>query len=324
MTHRSSPELRRARLRVLFFFALSLWSLSAAGRLPFAAAACGLVAALLSWRIAIAQGSALSVSFITVDWLVLGLLLVAGGGAGGGMLAAVPFLVFLELAPAAPRERLLLLTPAAAMVAMLLIGDPLLGGHRSLRLLELAGCLAVGAAPAVLLGRTGWAARRRARRPQRPPSVDPTTGFSTLPRLAEMLGRALRDAAAEHEALSVVCVRLDHFDDTRAFLGAERSEAIVAGVARRVKRRLQPDDLAFRVSEDTFVLGLLGRLPREARNDAAAMRHDIAIHLVERHRQTVSTGIAAFPPARSVEELLRGAHLDLQPGATQLHAAAAQ
>jgi diguanylate cyclase (GGDEF)-like protein len=322
MKHRSSPELLRARYRVLFFLALTLCTLAAGGHLALAAAACGLAAAALSLRVAIAQGPALSVSFIAIDWLVLGLLLAAASGVRGSLVAAIPLLAFTELAPATPREHRLLLAPAAAMVVVLLIADPSLGGHRTLSLLELIALVAAGAVPAVLLGRLRGAAWQKARRRQRPPSVDPATGFSTLQRLTELLGQALRDAAAGHEALSVVCVRLDHFEDTRTFLGPERAEAIVAGVARRVKRRLQPDDLAFRVSRDTFVVCLRGRLPREARNDAAGLQHDVAIHLVDRHRQTVSTGIAAFPAARSVEELLRGAHLDLQRGEAQLRAAA--
>jgi hypothetical protein len=233
MRLRSSPELLRARCRVLFFVALTVCTLATGGRLPFALAAAGLVMAALSLRIAAIRGAALSVSFIAVDWLVLGLLLAAAGGVSGGLLAAVPLLAFIELAPAPSHERLPLLAPAVAMVLVLLIVDPSLGGQRTLHLAQLAGLVAAGAVPALLLGRLHRAARQRTVHQQRPPSVDDTTGFSTLPRLADLLGRALREAAAGHEALSVVCVRLDHFEDTRTFLGEERAEAIVAGVARR-------------------------------------------------------------------------------------------
>lgn len=321
MRHRLRPELLRARYRVLLFLILMLCSLAPGGA-PLALSALGLGAALLSLRIAIAQGPSLSITFVTLDWLLVSLLLVTSGGVGSAYLAVVPFLSLIELAPAPPEQRLSMLAPSGAFFVVLLIADPHLGGQTPLRLLELGALLGAGLLASLLPLAARRLAQGKAGCPQRPPSVDPSTGFSTLPRLAELLGGALREAAAEHEALSVACVRLDHFADACSFLGHERTEAMVCGVARRLRRRLRRDDLAFRVSPDTFVLGLRGRLPREARNDAAAMAHDVAAELVEGRRQTIAVGVASYPAARTLEELLRAAHLDLEKGESR--AAAAQ
>ena len=69
----------------------------------------------------------------------------------------------------------------------------------------------------------------------------------------------MADALQRDEPLSVVVLRLDHFQDTRDFLGPERSEELVRGVARRIQRRLASDDTAFRARGDAFVLSLPGR-----------------------------------------------------------------
>ena len=154
------------------------------------------------------------------------------------------------------------------------------------------------------------------------PAVDRTTGFSTLSRVADLLGALLSEAAEEHEPLSVICVRLDAFPQTLAFLGPQRAEAVVGDVSRRLQRRLRSGDLAFRVSPDTFLLALRGRLPGQARSEAAGIRHDVSIAVVEHLRQTVSTGVASYPAARSLEALLREAQRDLLQSDAELRPAA--
>ena len=99
------------------------------------------------------------------------------------------------------------------------------------------------------------------------PMVDVGTGLSTAARLPSFLEEKMAVALEEHQPLSVVYVRLEHFEDSRNFLGAEGSEELVRGVARRAERRLAADGRAFRVRPDAFVLVLPGLSLAEARAD---------------------------------------------------------
>ena len=317
MASRRSPELLRARYRVLFFLVFTLMCCAADGRASLVIAAAGFLVALVSWRVALAQGASLSMTFATVDWLAVGLALALAGGTRSWLLFSLPLLTLAELAPSARRERPYVLAPVLAMLAVLLIADPALGGTRVVGIMKVAGLVAGGALPAVAAGQP----RRRTDTKRRMPAVDRTTGFSTLSRVSDLLGALLDEAAEEHEPLSVICVRLDAFPQTLAFLGPQRAEAVVAGVSRRLQRRLRSGDLAFRVSQDTLLLALRGRLPGQARTEAAGIRHDVSIAVVEHQRQTVSTGVASYPAARTLESLLREAQRDLLQSDAELRPA---
>jgi diguanylate cyclase (GGDEF)-like protein len=318
MAPRRSPELLRARYRVLFFLIFTLMCCAAGGRASLAIASAGFVLALVSWRVAQAQGASLSMTFATLDWLIVGLTLALAGGTRSWLLFSLPLLTLAELIPSTRHERPYVVAPALAMLAVLLIADPALGSTRFLGVMKVAGLVVGGALPA---GAPGQPHRRREVK-RHVPAVDRTTGFSTLSRVADLLGALLSDAAEEHEPLSVICVRLDGFPQTLTFLGPQRAEAVVADVARRARRRLHSGDLAFRVSQDTFLLALRGRLPGQARTEAAGLRHDVSSTVVERQRQTVSTGVASYPAARTLESLLREAQRDLLQADVELRPAA--
>ena len=126
-------------------------------------------------------------------------------------------------------------------------------------------------------------------------------------------------AEASHEPLTLVCVRLDHFRDLRDFRGQEGSEAVVRIVARRLKRVLGPDDLAFRLSPDLFAFTLRGHDARAARDWAREAGHEVTGRLIDRHRQTLSFGCAAYPPVHDPRELLDDALAALdRPAAPEL------
>jgi diguanylate cyclase (GGDEF)-like protein len=307
MAPRRSPELLRARYRVIFFLIFTLMCAFAGGRATLMTASAGFVLALVSWRVALAQGPSLSMTFATLDWLAVGLTLALAGGTRSWLLFSLPLLTLVELIPSTRHERPYVVAPALAMLAVLLIADPALGSSRFLGMMKVAGLVVGGALPAVAAGQP----RRRQDVKRHVPAVDRTTGFSTLSRVSGLLGPLLSEAAEEHEPLSVVCVRLDAFPQTLTFLGPQRAEAVVANVARRAQRRLRSGDLAFRVSQDTFLLALRGRLPGQARTEAAGLRHDVSSTVIEQQRQTVSTGVASYPAARTLESLLREAQCDL-------------
>lgn len=321
MVKRCSPEVTRARSRIVFFSLLTVCLLATGSRFSAGIAAAGIVAGLLSLRAAIAFGPSLAITFITVDWLALGLTIGIGGGLRSWLAFSVPILAFLNTAPGKRYDRIHRLAPAASLLAVLLIADPQLGGNRGLGVAMSAALVGMGALPLRLLERRP-AARRTGRGQKRPLSVDPTTGLPTACRVAELLSASLEEATAAHEALSVACVRLDHFADTRTFLGAERAEALVAQVARRLHRSLRPSDTVFRVHPDTFLLVLPGRLPSQAYQEMNRLRQEIARQLVARQRQTISAGVASFPACRDLESLIREAHRNLVQSDAELRPAA--
>jgi GGDEF domain-containing protein len=135
--------------------------------------------------------------------------------------------------------------------------------------------------------------------------ADPSLGGHKVFALGALAGLVLAGwAAAAHQPLTLVCVRLDHFRDLHDFSGEQGSEAVVQTVARRLKRTLGPDDLAFRLNPDTLAFTLRERDMRLARAWSQEAGHEVAGRLIERHRQTLSCGCAAYPPLRDPRGLL--------------------
>ena len=300
---RPSAELSRGRSRTLFF-ALLLLAAAALRIVPSGViAAAGL--GLGTWSIAVARGRGRSLShtFVVCDWLLLSLAAALSGGVHSPLLLAIPVLVVAQLLPSDKAEWPYLVGPALLCPIVLAIADPRLGGHTILSLGALAGLVLAGLAVA-------WRARRGTRRDARRArqatalAVDPTTGFYTRARLGLLVPPELAAAEAAHEPLALVCVRLDHFRDLRDFSGEQGSEAVVQTVARRLKRTLGPDDLAFRLGPDTLAFTLRANDSRAARKWAQGAVHEVSGQLIDRRRQTLSFGVAAYPPLRDARDLL--------------------
>ena len=296
---RPTAELSRARSRVLFF-ALLLLAAAALRAVPAAGtAAVGLAAGLWSVSVARGRGRSLSHTFVVCDWLLLGLTLALGGGALSPLLLAVPLLVVVQLLPSERAEWPYLVGPSLLVPIVLAIADPTLGGHRVLVLGALAGLVLAGLAVAARLRRVP-----RRKGAAAAPAVDATTGFYSRARVKALLPAELVAAETAHEPLALVCVRLDHFRDLRDFRGHDGSEAVVRIVARRLKRTLGPDDLAFRLSPDLFAFTLRGHDTRSARGWIDEASREVTGQLIDRHRQTLSFGSASYPPVRDPRALL--------------------
>ncbi len=264
---RPSAELSRGRSRTLFF-ALLLLSAAALRCVPAAlVATAGVGLGVWSVSVARGRGRSLSHTFVVCDWLLLGLTLALSGGLRSPLLVAVPLLVIAQLLPSDRAEWPYLVGPSLLVPIVLAIADPSLGGHKVLALGALAGLVLAGLATA---GRLRRGPRRS--RPAVAPAVDPTTGFYTRSRLSLLVPAELAAAEADHQPLALVCVRLDHFRDLHDFSGEQGSEAVVQTVARRLKRTLGPDDLAFRLSPDTLAFTLREHDARSARDLGAGGR----------------------------------------------------
>jgi diguanylate cyclase (GGDEF)-like protein len=300
---RRSPALLRGRFRTLFFALLAGAALALGHWEAAVPALLGVALGMCSVQVARRRNDDMAHTFAVLDWLLLGCALVFSGGAESWLLGAVPVLAMGQLAGAARKEWPFLLAPILLLLIVLAIADPSLGGSR-----------AGGVAKVVVLAAGGWIAATRLKRApaqrRRPARVDDTTGFYTGERLDSLLSAGMDVALAEHRPLSVVCLRLEHFQDCRDFLGTERSEQLVRGVARRIERRLAADDQAFRVRADSFVLVLAGRTLAEARGLAAEVAHDVSADLIAGRRQTLASGASSFPTIRRLPDLLAAARDD--------------
>lgn len=297
---RRSPALLRGRFRTLFFALLAIAALALGHWAAAVPALMGVALGTYSVQVARTRHEDLAHTFAVLDWLLLGCTLVFSGGAESWLLGAVPVLAMGQLAGAPRKEWPYLLAPTLLLLVLLAIADPSLGGSR-----------AGGVAKVVVLAAGGWVAATRLKRAparrRRPARVDETSGFYTGERLEELLSAGMDAALAEHRPLSVVCLRLEHFQDCRDFLGPERSEQLVRGVARRIERRLAADDRAFRVRADSFVLVLAGRTLAEARGLADEVAHDVSSNLIAGRRQTLAAGASSFPTIRRLPDLLAAA-----------------
>jgi len=307
---RRSPALLRGRFRTLFFSAVLLVALALGHRPAAGVALVGVLLGLYSVRTAVVRGDDLSHTFAVVDWLVLGCTLALSGGADSWLLGAVPILAMGQLAGTPRREWPYLLAPSLLLLLVLAIADPSLGSSRI-----------GGVAKVLVLVAGGWVAATKLKqappRVRRPASVDDTTGFYTGARLESWLGASTEAALEEHRPLSVVFLRLQHFEDCRNFLGAEGTEQLVKGVARRIERRLASDDRAFRVRADSFVLALPGSTLAEARELADGIAHDVSASLIAGRRQTLAAGAASFPTVRRLDDLLEAARAEALPPAAE-------
>jgi len=306
---RRDPALLRARYRTLFFLLLTALALALGYRAAAAPAGAGVLIGLLSIRVARKHPAELAHTFVVLDWALLGIALALSGGAGSWLLVTVPFLALGQLAGTSFGEWPFLVGPSLLLLVVLVIADPSLGGSRLGAAAKLAVLVAGGCVAATRLRlRTAPRARRA-----HAPKVDVSTGLSTGTCLPAFLESAAATALAEHQPLSVVYVRLEHYEDSRNFLGAEGSEGLVRGVARRAERSLCADGRAFRVRPDGLVLVLPGLSLAEARQKASDLAREVGGSLIAGRRQTLAIGAASFPTLRSIEELLGAARDEALP-----------
>jgi GGDEF domain-containing protein len=314
---RRDPALLRARYRTLFFLLVTAICLALGQRAAMAPAALGAALGVYSLRVARTRGSDLAHTFVAVDWLLLGLVLALSGGADSWLLGMVPLLAMGQLAGAPRSEWPYLVGPSALLLVVLFIADPSLGSSRAGAVAKVVVLVAGGCVAATRLKR-----RPGRRRQAHAPKVDVSTGLSTATCLPGFLEARMAAALAEHRPLGVVYVRLEHFEDSRNFLGAEGSEQLVRGVARRAERCVRSDGRAFRVRPDSFVLVLPGLSLGEAHEAAAELGHEVSANLIAGRRQTLATGAASFPTVRRLDDLLAAARDEALPAAAAVGAAA--
>ncbi len=310
---RRDPALLRARYRALFFLSLTALALALGERAAVAPAVAGALYGVYSMRVASRRPEELAHTFVVLDWACLGIALALSGGSGSWLLVAVPFLAFGQLAGAPHTDWPFLVGPSLLLLVILAIADPTMDGSRIGAVAKVAVLVAGGCVAATRVHRRPVGERRS--REAHVPKVDPSTGLSTVACLPAFLELSTAAALDQHSPLSVVYLRLEHYEDSRNFLGSQGSEELVRGVARRAERRVGADGRAFRVRPDAIVLVLPGASLSEARETAAAVAHEVAGSLIAGRRQTLATGASSFPTLRSIEDLLAAARDEARPAA---------
>jgi diguanylate cyclase (GGDEF)-like protein len=110
-------------------------------------------------------------------------------------------------------------------------------------------------------------------------------------------------------AFSVVCIDIDHFKQVNDAFGHAAGDAVLAGVAQRLRLVLRPGDGLGRIGGEEFLAVLNGCEPAEALVAAERLRlaicDEVGLHPDEAERLTISLGVAtARADDQSAEDLL--------------------
>ncbi len=138
--------------------------------------------------------------------------------------------------------------------------------------------------------------------------LDAETGLLKGGYLYEHLGRAAARAGVSGYGLSLMTVALDHFDQIRETLGAERTQRILAEAASRLRRSVREADTVARLSAGTFAVVLHDTLDdcqaeRTARKILVALGDPFFVR-DRMARISASIGIANFPNNGATPEAL--------------------
>lgn len=144
---------------------------------------------------------------------------------------------------------------------------------------------------------------------------DGLTGLANRVLLRERLGTALA-AAGSGKGLAVLCINLDRFKEINGTLGHACGDALLRGIAERLRSRVRDADTVARVGGDEFVVAQIGgEQPRDAKVLATRLIDAISVPveaLGQRMAVAASVGIAIAPSdGRDVDQLLRNADLAL-------------
>ncbi len=198
-----------------------------------------------------------------------------------------------------------------ALVGLLAVERPEPFGLRERRLLEAVGAHAGGALESGLAARALAAVTELKERLAHEARHDPLTGLANRSLFAQRVEAAL---ARDDTAPAVMFLDLDDFKGVNDTLGHAAGDALLVGVAARLRAALREDDLAARLGGDEFAV-LLEHAPTAVEAERAAERILGALVAPLRVGQRpvrvrASIGVAlASSGAGSAGELLRNADL---------------
>jgi diguanylate cyclase (GGDEF)-like protein len=153
---------------------------------------------------------------------------------------------------------------------------------------------------------------RRFEREARAARTDALTGLGHHGALMERLAVAVEEARASARPLSLVMIDLDNFKGVNDRLGHLAGDALLAGLAARLRTHLRAGELAFRYGGEEFSLVLPGVEAPAANAIAERIRKAVADEAFpvaddQSLRVTCSLGVVRLRPEMSVLELVDAA-----------------
>ena len=138
---------------------------------------------------------------------------------------------------------------------------------------------------------------------------DPLTGLFNRRQLDATLGPAMQLCREQGACLSVLIVDIDHFKRINDTHGHAAGDAVLQSVAQLLLRHMRPQDMAYRIGGEEFLL-VLGGTPLDTAVERAHMLREAVEVLRVRTGSgelsvTLSCGAAAFPlHAQEPQDLL--------------------
>ncbi|MDA0184803.1 GGDEF domain-containing protein [Solirubrobacter phytolaccae] len=135
--------------------------------------------------------------------------------------------------------------------------------------------------------------------------LDGLTGMLNRRALEQRLDELRAQAAITGDHVAAIVADIDHFKRINDEHGHARGDAVLVGVADRLRTRLRAFDLAYRIGGEEFVVLLPGAGTDEALKLADELREAVTTEPIEEQRVTMSFGVAATSGgAFAADELL--------------------
>jgi diguanylate cyclase len=285
-------------------------------------AACAVLAVLTTWRgIVLAQLERLLLAVATLVVCVsiaVGLYLAPGGGSFETTVAAtmlwIPLLfVFCAIAfdgMTSLRYSLAIYVLVVALTLPHAVATTRGGGSTDGLFFPLQAYLAYAVVIVALyffsdLQQRAFTMEQTARAMRRLANTDALTALANRRQCEEQLSYELRRAQRYGRVFSVLMIDIDHFKELNDRFGHLAGDEVLVDLARTIERMVRASDLIARWGGEEFLLLAPETSPGDARRLAEMIRHHVHTNtLAERHRITISVGVASYRGGDSVQSVV--------------------
>ncbi len=144
-----------------------------------------------------------------------------------------------------------------------------------------------------------------ARTMRRLANTDALTALANRRQCEEQLTYELRRAERYGRVFSVLMIDIDHFKELNDRFGHLAGDDVLVDMARRIERMVRASDLIARWGGEEFLLLAPETNLEDARRLAEMTRHHIdTTTLADRHRVTISVGVASYRGGDTVQSVV--------------------
>lgn len=144
--------------------------------------------------------------------------------------------------------------------------------------------------------------------------TDKLTGLANRHAGADILTRQCAAASRQDRPLSIIMGDLDDFKRVNDTAGHAVGDAVLAGVARKLRASVRESDAVIRWGGEEFVIVVVDSGLEEARMLAERCRYAIEAEPIAGERMTMTFGVAQYEPGDTQESLLARADANLYTG----------